>query len=177
MQYSERGGVGSWAAIVVSGALVNWLVGLAFFFAAMAQTVLGKYLPLAFAVILFEVANLQHSLANMGYFSLIMPTGNGPGWADGIWWNIVPAAIGNILGGAFLFAVPFWYGQVGRCGKWILAGTRADCPELRWRVTPENPLPLALLNEHASGGQLHKCRRHRRPLRPDELRQHLVGHR
>jgi formate/nitrite transporter FocA (FNT family) len=109
MAYRERGGVGAWGSIVLSGALANWLVGLAFFFATMAQSVLGKYLPLALAVMLFEAANFQHSPANMAYFSLIMPSGDGPGWWNAIAWNIVPAAIGNIIGGALLAAVPFWY--------------------------------------------------------------------
>jgi formate/nitrite transporter FocA (FNT family) len=45
----------------------------------------------------------------MAYFSLIMPGEGGPGWADAIWWNIAPAAVGNILGDALFVAVPFWY--------------------------------------------------------------------
>jgi formate/nitrite transporter FocA (FNT family) len=56
MAYRERGGIGAWAAIVLSGALATWMVGLAFFFATMAQSVVGKFLPLALAVILFEAA-------------------------------------------------------------------------------------------------------------------------
>lgn len=109
MKYRERGGISSWLAIVVSGMLANMLVGLGFFFAFMARTVVGKFLPLSLAVILFEAANFQHSPANMGYFSLIMPGGGGPGWVDAILWNIAPAAIGNIIGGTLLVALPFWY--------------------------------------------------------------------
>lgn len=109
MKYRERGGISSWLAIVVSGMLANLLVGLGFFFAFMARTVIGKVIPLALAVIVFEAANFQHSPANMGYFSLVMPGGGGPGWGDAIWWNIAPAAIGNILGGILLVALPFWY--------------------------------------------------------------------
>lgn len=45
----------------------------------------------------------------MGYFSLIMPTGKGPGWENAIFWDLIPAAIGNILGGICLVALPFWY--------------------------------------------------------------------
>jgi formate/nitrite transporter FocA (FNT family) len=108
MSYMERGG-GAWLAIVLSAVLANWMVGLAFFFATMAQKVWSKFVPLALAVLLFEAANFQHSPANMAYFSLIMPGGGGPGWTDAIWWNTLPAAIGNIVGGALLVAVPFWY--------------------------------------------------------------------
>jgi formate/nitrite transporter FocA (FNT family) len=58
---------------------------------------------------LFVAANFQHSPANMGYFSLIMPTGHGPGWWAALAWNIVPAGLGNMAGGAFVVALPFWY--------------------------------------------------------------------
>jgi formate/nitrite transporter FocA (FNT family) len=109
MAYQERGVVGGRFAVVLSAMLANWMVGLAFFFAAMAQNVWSKFVLLALAVLLFKAANFQHSPANMGYFSLAMPGDGGPGWADAIWWNIAPAAIGNILGGALLVAVPFWY--------------------------------------------------------------------
>jgi formate/nitrite transporter FocA (FNT family) len=109
MAYQQRGGVAAWLALVLSGMLANWMVGLAFFFAAMAQNVWSKFVPLAFAVLLFEAANFQHSPANMAYFSLVMPGGGGPGWGDAVAWNILPAAVGNVLGGALLVAVPFWY--------------------------------------------------------------------
>ena len=45
----------------------------------------------------------------MAQFSLIMPGEGGPGWADAFWWNILPAVIGNILGGAVFVAIPFGY--------------------------------------------------------------------
>jgi formate/nitrite transporter len=109
MTYMERGGADGWFSLVLSGMLANWMVGLAFFFATMAQNVWSKFVPLALAVLLFEAANFQHSPANMAYFSLIMPGGGGPGWADAILWNVLPAAIGNILGGALFVAIPFWY--------------------------------------------------------------------
>jgi formate/nitrite transporter FocA (FNT family) len=109
MTYMERGGVDGWFSLVLSGMLANWVVGLAFFFATMAQNVWSKFVPLALAVLLFEAANFQHSPANMAYFSLVMPGGGGPGWGDAVWWNILPAAIGNIAGGALFVAIPFWY--------------------------------------------------------------------
>ncbi len=70
------------------------------FFSVMARSVIGKYVPVFLAVTLFVAANFQHSPANMGYFSLIMPTGHGPGWEAALGWNIVPAGIGNMADGA-----------------------------------------------------------------------------
>lgn len=109
MYYYRGGDLQHWMMALVSGMFGNWLVGIAAVFATMGKTIIGKYIPIFLAVSLFVAANFQHSPANMGYFSLIMPSGNGPGWENAILWNLIPAAIGNILGGIFLVALPFWY--------------------------------------------------------------------
>ncbi|MFU8813444.1 MAG: formate/nitrite transporter family protein [Balneolaceae bacterium] len=109
MAYAEEGTATSWFQVVLSGVFGNWLVGMAAVFAIMGKTIIGKYIPIWLAVSLFVAGNFQHSPANMGYFSLIMPLGIGPGWVDAVVWNLIPAAIGNILGGIFLVALPFWY--------------------------------------------------------------------
>lgn len=109
MSFRADGGLDSWFRIVVSGLLANWLVGMAAFFALMGRTIVGKYIPVLLAVTLFVAAGLQHSPANMAYFSLLMAETDGPGWWNTIAWNLVPAGIGNMLGGALLVAVPFEY--------------------------------------------------------------------
>ena len=73
------------------------------------RTIIGKYVPVFLAVALFVAAGFQHSPANVGYFSLSMAAGGGPGWASAIGWSLVPAGIGNILGGTLLVALPFWF--------------------------------------------------------------------
>lgn len=107
--WRQIGGVGAWFQIVGSGIMANWLVGMAAFFSVMGRTIFGKYIPVLLAVTLFVSANFQHSPANMGYFALAIPMGDGPGWGTALGWNIVPAAIGNLIGGTFLVALPFWY--------------------------------------------------------------------
>ncbi|MCM4157965.1 formate/nitrite transporter family protein [Gramella sp. AN32] len=109
MHYYRGGDLQYWMQAVVSGMFGNWLVGMAAIFAIMGKTIIGKYIPIFLAVSLFVAANFQHSPANMGYFSLMMPAGNGPGWENAILWNLLPAALGNILGGIILVALPFWY--------------------------------------------------------------------
>jgi formate transporter len=109
MKYQQAGDVSAWFQIVVSGIFGNWMVGMAAFFAVMGRTIVGKYIPILLAVTLFVAGNFQHSPANMAYFSMIMPTGNGPGWGDAFIWNIIPAGIGNILGGSLLVSLPLWY--------------------------------------------------------------------
>jgi len=109
MSYMATGDLSAWIQALVSGTFGNWMVGMAAVFALMGRTIIGKYIPIFLLVSLFVAANLQHSPANMGYFSLIIPTGLGPQWGDAIFWNLIPAAIGNILGGIFFVALPFYY--------------------------------------------------------------------
>jgi len=109
MSFHAEGGALSWFELILSGMLANWMVGMAAFFAMMGRSIIGKYIPVLLAVTLFVSAGLQHSPANMGYFSLQMMEGAGPGWAAAVGWNIIPVGIGNILGGTLLVALPFWY--------------------------------------------------------------------
>lgn len=109
MQYARAGTVQAWFTALLSGVLANWLVGMAAFFATMGRTIMGKYIPVALAVTLFVAANFQHSPANMGYFALTLPGMEEYSWWDAFRWNLLPAGIGNILGGLLLVALPFWY--------------------------------------------------------------------
>ena len=109
MYYAGVGTTTAWFQAMLSGTVANWLVGMAAFFATMGRTIIGKYIPVFLAVTLFVAGNFQHSPANMGYFSLIMPGGDGPGWITAMLWNIIPVGIGNMIGGAGLVALPFWY--------------------------------------------------------------------
>lgn len=110
LAYRDAGGAGSWFEIIVSDMLANWLVGMAAFFATMGRTIIGKYIPVFLAVTLFVAANFQHSPANMGYFTLAGWMDIGPGWDVALGWNIVPAGIGNLIGGTLFVALPLWYG-------------------------------------------------------------------
>jgi formate/nitrite transporter FocA (FNT family) len=105
--YHSVGTTTAWFQAMLSGVLANWMVGMAAFFATMGRTIIGKYIPVLLAVTLFCAANFQHSVANMAYFGLISAEGKGPGWWDAMVWNIIPVGIGNMIGGAFLVAIPF----------------------------------------------------------------------
>jgi formate transporter len=109
MIYYELGGVSNWLKIVISGVLGNWIVGMASFFGMMGKTIIGKFIPIFLAVTLFIAANFQHTPANMGLFTISMAIDNEPGWIVALLWNILPATIGNIIGGSCFVALPFWY--------------------------------------------------------------------
>ncbi len=103
-------GVEGWFVVVASGVLGAWLVGMAAFLATAARTVPGKILGVIFPIVAFVAIGVQHSPANMGYFSIgLIGGGSGIGWGEAIWWNIVPASLGNVFGGAIFVALLFWY--------------------------------------------------------------------
>ncbi len=109
LAYRELGGAANWWRLILSGILANWLVGMAAFFAFMGRTIIGKYIPVLLAVMLFVAAGFQHSPANMGFFSLFIAHGGDLGWGTALGWNIIPAGIGNMIGAATLVAIPYWY--------------------------------------------------------------------
>ena len=109
MYYAKEGSAISWFQAVISGMFGNMLVGIAAVMALMGKTIIGKFVPVFLAVSLFVAANFQHSPANMGYLSIAIPMGHDTPWADAVLWNVLPAAIGNILGGTLLVALPLYY--------------------------------------------------------------------
>lgn len=103
-------GIEGWFVVVASGVLGNWLVGMAAFLAAAARTVTGKILGVVFPIVAFVAIGVQHAPANMGYFATgLIGGGSGIGWGEAIWWSIVPASLGNVIGGAVFVALLFWY--------------------------------------------------------------------
>jgi len=118
LRYQEVGGAKGWSQAVVSGALGNWLVGMAAFLSVMGRTIIGKFIPVFVIVTAFVTLGFLHSPANMAYFSLHSMTGESTPWGDAFVWSILPAAVGNVAGAVLLVALPFWF-----------AGTRSDRQE------------------------------------------------
>lgn len=109
LDFFNRGTASAWLQAVASGMLANWLVGMAAFFSVMGRTIIGKYIPVLLAVMVFVAANFQHSPANMGFFALADLAGGHPGWRSVVVWNLLPAGLGNLLGGTLLVALPLWH--------------------------------------------------------------------
>lgn len=109
MRFKEMGAEG-WFRAIASGVLANWLVGMAAFNATAARTVSGKILGILLPIITFVALGVQHSPANMGYFSIGLIHGDiGFNLWDVFAWNLVPATIGNLIGGAVFVALLFRY--------------------------------------------------------------------
>ncbi len=111
----ESMGVAGWFGVIASGVLANWLVGMAAFLATAARTVSGKILGILLPILAFVALGVQHVPANMGYFAIgLIHGGVGTTWWETFAWNLVPATIGNLIGGGVLVGLLFWYTFGGR---------------------------------------------------------------
>ncbi|MFC7062869.1 formate/nitrite transporter family protein [Halobacillus seohaensis] len=108
MKFMDHGVTG-WFEVLVSGILANWLIGMAAFLTTAARDITGKILGTTLPVILFVAGNFQHSAANMGYFSLGVLASDKYTWYEYILFNLIPASIGNLIGGGILVSLLFSY--------------------------------------------------------------------
>jgi formate/nitrite transporter len=112
---------------VLLGVLANALVCLAVWLSLSARSVADKVLAVVFPITAFVAAGFEHSIANM-YF---IPAGLSiKAWAPGSFWatagvtavdyptvtwrdflvgNLLPVTIGNIIGGAVLVGLVYWF--------------------------------------------------------------------
>lgn len=106
------------------GILCNWLVCLAVWIAAGADTMAGKLLGIFFPVWLFITSGFEHSVANMYYIpagilaketerygtlaGLGSETLEGLDWGSFFAGNLFPVTLGNIVGGGVFVGMAYW---------------------------------------------------------------------
>ncbi len=119
------GAVGEFAASIAAGKLAlpfatvfykailaNWLVCLAVWVASAAKDVAGKVIGMYLPIMGFVAVNLEHSIANMFAVPFgLAQTGNLnlQTLTQFFLRNLVPATLGNIVGGAILVGFLHWY--------------------------------------------------------------------
>ena len=97
----------SWDQALVRGILCNILVCLAVWLCFSARRVSGKILAILFPITAFVALGFEHSIANM----YLIPAGF---WASGHWdlmglfGNLIPVTIGNIIGGGVFVAAVYY---------------------------------------------------------------------
>lgn len=96
-----------WGVVVVRGIFANWLVGIATWMANSARDLTGKAVGVWLPISAFVMIGYEHCVANM--FILVMAVAQGGDLTvkQVLWDNIIPATIGNWIGGALL--VGAWY--------------------------------------------------------------------
>lgn len=116
----------SFMTILIKAIGANWLVCLAVWMSYAAKDGTGKILALWIPVMSFVVLGFEHSIANMFFIPAAMFSGAEITVVEFITNNLIPATIGNIIGGAILVATAYWYlfgkreeQDAGRRGKQV----------------------------------------------------------
>lgn len=99
-----------WMELFYRGILCNWLVCLAFFVPMGIKGDGAKMFTMMLFVFCFFISGYEHSIANMCTFAIALVL-NHPGtisWA-GVFHNLIPVTLGNIIGGTILMGVMYHY--------------------------------------------------------------------
>lgn len=108
---------GSFTEVFVKGIGANWLVCMAVWLSYGARDVIGKVVALWFPVMCFVVFGFEHSIANMFFIPTAIFSGAHISMYEFLVANLLPATLGNIVGGAVFVALPYWYMfRTGRVG-------------------------------------------------------------
>lgn len=98
----------AWYQLLVRGMLCNLLVCLGVYAGFHLKSECGKIISIALVISTFVLAGLEHSIANMAYFTLYTLLIPGANLAE-MGWNLLWVTLGNLLGGAVLLGFPLWY--------------------------------------------------------------------
>lgn len=93
----------------LKGIGANWLVCLALWMGMSAKHTSGKIMGIWWPVMAFVVLGFENSIANMFFIPLAIFEGANISWASFIIHNLIPATLGNIIGGAFFVGTLYWY--------------------------------------------------------------------
>lgn len=114
-----------WLAVLARGIMCNALVCLAVWLCYSARTTTDRILAIIFPITAFVAAGFEHCVANMyfipvGLFIALdqqvvhaagaLPVGLT--WSNFIVRNLVPATLGNIIGGALMVGAVYWVAYV-----------------------------------------------------------------
>jgi len=106
----------SFSEAFFKGILCNILVCLAVWLALAARSVVDKIFAVIFPISAFAAAGFEHSIANMYFIPLgillkdrILVSGaENLSWS-GLWSNLVPVTLGNIVGGGVMVALIYYF--------------------------------------------------------------------
>jgi nitrite transporter len=94
--------------IFFKGILANWIVCLAVRVALRCKEEVAKILALILIVFIFVYLGFEHSIANMGTFSMAMLGGGTLTMGEAVH-NLIFSTVGNVVGGVLFVGLPFTY--------------------------------------------------------------------
>ncbi len=95
--------------VFLKGIGANMLVCLGTWMGYAGKDIMGKSLGIWIPVMLFVTLGYEHSIANMFFIPAAMYTGAEIGWMQFIINNLIPATLGNIVGGAVFVGLIYGY--------------------------------------------------------------------
>ena len=129
--------------IFIKGILANWIVCLAVRIALRCKEEVAKIMILVLVIFIFVYLGFEHSIANMGTFSMAILGGGALTLGDA-WHNLLYSTLGNVVGGVLLVGLPFVYINPSEREEQVL-GTRllpqlsnSDAPPAQLRGGPTN---------------------------------------
>ncbi|MDL2241769.1 formate/nitrite transporter family protein [Bacteroidales bacterium OttesenSCG-928-L03] len=115
--YAEAKVNQDWMKVFVKGIGANWLVCLGMFMGYAGKDVIGKCIGIWIPVMIFVTLGFEHSIANMFFIPAAIYSGAGILWSDFIVQNLIPATLGNLVGGAMMVGCVYWYLYIDKPGK------------------------------------------------------------
>lgn len=96
-----------WLTVFLRGIGANWCVCLAVWLAMSGRRMIEKMAGCWLPVMAFVALGYEHSIANMSFIPLGMMEGAAVTPCQMVIDNLIPATLGNIVGGALFVAVPY----------------------------------------------------------------------
>ncbi|WP_372757629.1 formate/nitrite transporter family protein [Mariniflexile sp.] len=93
----------------LKGIGANWLVCLAVWQGMAAKDTVGKIFGIWLPVMAFVTLGFEHSIANMYFIPLAIFEGAPITWMHFFESNLIPATLGNIVGGVIFVGMPYGY--------------------------------------------------------------------
>ncbi len=98
----------TWVQVFLRAIGCNWLVCLAVYLAIASDDIIGKILGIWFPIFAFVAIGFEHVVANMFFIPVGIFLG-GVTWTQFFVNNMVPATLGNIIGGAIFVSLIYWW--------------------------------------------------------------------
>lgn len=109
INYSEHKVNQDFMTVLWKGVGANWLVCLGMYMGYASKDIIGKCIGIWIPVMLFVTLGYEHSIANMFFIPASIFVGANITWSSFIINNLIPATIGNLIGGSVLVGMVYWY--------------------------------------------------------------------
>lgn len=107
--YSEAKMNLGFGTVLLKGIGANWLVCLGMFMGYAAKDITGKCIGIWIPVMIFVTLGYEHSIANMFFIPAAIYSGADILWSEFLINNLLPATLGNLIGGAVLVGCVYGY--------------------------------------------------------------------